>query len=87
MAQEQVKIPTVENKLKELIDFSKPIDISVLQIMIQLAMIEFAKLHVTAALKTASKLDFESITHPEANDYEQAVEMTVLECYPLENIK
>lgn len=50
-------------------------------------MVEFAKLHVKAALKVASKLDFESIEHPEANDYEEAVKMTIEECYPETLIK
>jgi len=50
-------------------------------------MVEFAKFHVTEALKAASKLSLEDVTHPEANDYEEAVEMTILECYPLSNIK
>lgn len=51
------------------------------------AMIKFAKFHVEAALKAASRLDFENVVHPEANDYKEAVEMTILECYSLDNIK
>lgn len=51
------------------------------------ALREFAKFHVKAALKAASKLDFEDITHSEANDYQEAVQLTIKECYPLENIK
>ena len=50
-------------------------------------MIAFAKMHVEAQAKIISKLDFESITHPEANDYEEAVELTILGAYPLNLIK
>ena len=53
----------------------------------QNALIEFAKFHVEAALKKVSKLDFEDINHPKANDYEEALRMTILESYPLDDIK
>ena len=51
------------------------------------AMIEFAKHHVTLALSTAAKIDFESVTHVKANDYEEALKLTIEECYPLNLIQ
>jgi hypothetical protein len=50
-------------------------------------LIEFAKLHVEEQAKIISKLDFESIDHPEANDYKEAIKLTILQAYPIENIK
>ena len=50
--------------------------------------IEFAKLHVEAALKTVIELDLEDISKfPEANDYDEGLELYILNSYPLTNIQ
>jgi len=51
------------------------------------AMIEFAQMHVKAALEAAGKVDIEDVNHPEANDFEEAMRLWIRDCYPLENIK
>ena len=49
---------------------------------------DFAKLHVEAALKEVMKIDFEEVPYiKEANTYEEAKEITILNAYPIENIK
>ena len=50
--------------------------------------IEFAKLHVKAALKAATKVDFDDVGFDDiANDYEEARDMAIEASYLLENIK
>jgi len=53
-----------------------------------LAMIEFAKMHVKAALEAASKVDFDNPGYDDiANDFEEAREMSILNAYPETLIK
>ena len=50
-------------------------------------MIEFAKLHVEAALKAASKNADVKLVSGVMDDYRVIDEDTILKSYPLENIK
>lgn len=77
------KIPTAEEFVME-----KPFSIS----SIHQSMIEFAKLHVDAALKAASikVMVRTSTTYPdgaEMNIIQYVDENSILKAYPLENIK
>ncbi len=49
---------------------------------------EFAKLHVEFALKAASEVELDDISlMPEANDFEESRQISILNAYPLSNIK
>lgn len=52
------------------------------------SMIEFAKLHVRAALKAASEVELDDTSlMPKANDFEESRELSILNSYPENLIK
>lgn len=90
------KIPTAEDFLQEHPQISHFYDDKTNQMVcfsadVQKALIEFAKLHVEAALKAASETVWDSVTKegrwtsPEATAY--ISKKAVLNAYPIENIK
>jgi len=52
------------------------------------AMRRFTKMHVEEALNQASRVELDDVElMPEANDFEEARELSIINAYPLENIK
>jgi hypothetical protein len=78
-------IPTAEGFLNKKYPKFEDLDKGDIWDNIEKTMIEFAKLHVEAALKAASyKADEKEISSEEVNEYYRS---KIINAYPLENIK
>ena len=82
-------IPTAEEVFNNFVDFKicslKEYTSKILTNDTKLAMIEFAKLHVQAALKEAAE---KALVYADEGGYSEFVdESSILNAYPLENIK
>lgn len=80
------KIPTAEEILKNSETWEEDYS-TVSKYDAEQAMIEFAKLHVQKALESAAKNGKAHHTYPWNRSDPYVIESSILESYPLENIK